>query len=37
MITQGKTALIFQQIFPSNALSKCMKISLENLYVDIGA
>ena len=32
----GKT-LISKQILSTNSLSKCMEISLENLYVDIGA
>ena len=30
-------ALIGKQILSTNSLSKCMEISLENLYVDIGA
>ena len=29
--------LIFKQILPTNSLRKCMEISLENLYLDIGA
>ena len=32
-----KNALIFKIILSTNPLRKCMKISLENLYVDIGA
>ena len=28
--------LIFYQILSTNFLRKCMEISLENLYVDIG-
>ena len=32
-----ETALIFKQILSTNSLRKCMEISLENLYVDIGA
>ena len=32
-----ENALIFKQILPTNSLRKCMVISLENLYVDIGA
>ena len=30
-------ALIGKQILSTNYLSKCMEISLENLYVGIGA
>ena len=30
-------ALIFKQILPTNSLRKCVEISLENLYLDIGA
>ena len=30
-------ALIDKQILSTNSLSKCMEISLENLYVGIGA
>ena len=37
IITQVKKALIFYQILSTNSLRKCMEISLENLYVDIGA
>ena len=32
-----ENALIFKQILPTNSLRKSMVISLENLYVDIGA
>ena len=32
-----KYALIFYQILPTNSLRKCMEISSENLYADIGA
>ena len=28
---------IFEQILSTNSVRKCMEISLENLYVDIGA
>ena len=31
-----KNALIFYQILITNSLRKCMEITLENLYVDIG-
>ena len=31
----GLAELIFYQILSTNSLKKCMKISLENLYVDI--
>ena len=31
-----ENALIFYQILPTNSLRKCIKISLENLYVVIG-
>ena len=37
IINQGKKALIFYQILSTNSLRKCMEISLENSYVDIGA
>ena len=37
MFTKGKNALIFYQILSTNSLSKCMKISFENLSVDIGS
>ena len=36
MITKGKI-VIFYQILSTNPVRKCMEISLENLYVDIGA
>ena len=32
-----ENALIFYQILSTNSLRKCTEISLENLYVDIGA
>ena len=32
-----KKALIFYQILSTHSLWKCIEISLENLYVDIGA
>ena len=31
-----ENALIFYQILSTNSLRKCIEISLENLYVDIG-
>ena len=31
-----ENTLIFYQILPTNSLRKCIKISLENLYVVIG-
>ena len=30
-------ALIYKQILLTNSLGKCMEISLENLYLTIGA
>ena len=36
-VQQLENALIFYQILSINSLRKCMEISLENLYVDIGA
>ena len=36
MITKRKS-LIFYQFLPINSVRKCMEISLENLFVDIGA
>ena len=33
---QGENTLIFYQILLTDSLRKCMKTSLENLYVDIG-
>ena len=33
---QRGNALIFYQILSTNSLRKCVDISLENLYVDIG-
>ena len=35
MITTGKT-LILYQILLRNSIRKCIEVSLENLYVDIG-
>ena len=32
-----ENALIFKQILPTNLLRKYMEISVENLYLDIGA
>ena len=32
-----ENAVIFKQILPNNSSRKCMEISLENLYLDIGA
>ena len=37
IIDQGKKAVIFYQILSTNSLRKCMEISREKLYVDIGA
>ena len=34
---QRENSLIFYQILSTDSFSKCIKISLENLYVDIGA
>ena len=31
-----ENSLIFCQILPTDSLRKCMEISMENLYVDIG-
>ena len=36
MITKGQMLLIFSRILLTNSLRKCMVISLENVYVDIG-
>ena len=36
MITKKKS-LIFYQILSTNSVKKCIEISLENLFVDIGA
>ena len=33
---QRENALIFYQILSTNSLRKCVDISLENLYMDIG-
>ena len=35
MITKGKNALICYQTLSTNSLRKSMKISMENVYVDI--
>ena len=35
MITLKRNALIIYQILSTNALTKCMEISLENLYLKI--
>ena len=35
--SQREKSLIFYQILSTNSLRKCIEISLENLYVDIGA
>ena len=32
-----ENALIFKQILSTNSFKKCMEISLENLYLDVGA
>ena len=37
IITEEKKASIFYQILSTHSLRKCIEISLENLYVDIGA
>ena len=37
IITEEKKALIFYQILSTHSLRKYIEISLENLYVDIGA
>ena len=37
IITEEKKALIFYQILSTHFLRKYIEISLENLYVDIGA
>ena len=36
MITKGKS-LTFYQFLPTNSVRKCIEISLENFFVDIGA
>ena len=36
MIIKGEMLLVFCQILLTNSLRKCMVISLENVYVDIG-
>ena len=37
IISKGKYDLIYYRILLANYLRKCVEISLENLYVDIGA
>jgi len=37
MITYEKMLRSFYQILSTHILKKCMELSLENLYVDIGA
>ena len=37
IITEEKKALIFDQILSTHSLRKYIEISLEDLYVDIGA
>ena len=37
IISKGKNDLIYYRILLANYLRKCVEISLENLYVDIGA
>ena len=37
IITEEKKASIFYQILSTHSLRKCIEISLENLYVDIGS
>ena len=37
MITKVEIALIFYKILSTHSLKRCMEVSLENLYVDIGA
>ena len=34
---QSEIGLIFYKILSTHSLKKCMEVSLENLYVDIGA
>ena len=36
MKNERRNVLIFHQILSTYSLRKCMEISLENLYVDIG-
>ena len=36
MIKKRENALIFYQILSTNSWRKCIEISLENLYVDLG-
>ena len=37
MITKVEIALIFYKILSTHSLKRCMEVSLENFYVDIGA
>ena len=37
IITKGKRFDLFYQILFTHSVRKCIEISLENLYVDIGA
>ena len=37
MITKVEIALIFYKILSTHSLKRCMEVSLENLYVGIGA
>ena len=37
MISKEENVMIIYQILSTHSLQKCMEISLENLYVDIGA
>ena len=34
---QSEIGLIFYKILSTHSLKRCMEVSLENLYVDIGA
>ena len=37
MMNKGKMLCFFYQILSTNSTEKCMDISVENLYLDIGA
>ena len=37
MIAKEKMLWFFNQILPTNSVRKCIEISLENLYANIGA